>query len=204
LNALNSDHMLKILPLSLVFIALPLLQVTGSNADTTNATGKHLYFKTQYAGNLGLVSAGIGKEFSNVFSMDLSYGYLPKFINGARVHTFSVKTAFLIKKFTLSGIHPAIHLGASINYAITQNTFLRYPAYYPEGYYLPNALHLSPFARVGVGVPRKDKKFNKISIYSEIGTIEYEIYNAIRDKGVKFYDIWNICFGVSFHFTKKQ
>jgi hypothetical protein len=194
--------MLKFLPLSLLIITLPLSQVTGNKADTVKGAGNHLYIKTQYAGNLGLVSAGIGKEFSKVFSMDLSYGYLPKFINGARVHTFSAKTAFLIKRFTIAGIEPAIHLGASINYAITQNTFLRYPAYYPEGYYLPNALHLCPFIRVGAGIPRKDKKYDKISIYSEIGTVEYEIYNAIRDKGVKFYEIWNICLGLSFHFHK--
>jgi len=196
--------MLKVLPLSVLIIVLPLSTVTGSDADTVKATGKHLYIKAQYAGNLGLVSAGIGKEFSDIYSMDLSYGYLPKFINGARVHTFSVKTAFLIKKFTLSGIQSAFHLGASINYAITQNTFLRYPAYYPEGYYLPNALHLCPFIRIGAEFPRKDKKYNKITVYSEIGTVEYEIYNAIRDKGVKFYDIWNISLGLSFHRTKKQ
>jgi hypothetical protein len=196
--------MLKIILLTGMLITLPLSLVTGSMADTIKNAGKKLYAKAQYAGNLGLVSAGIGKEFSNIFSMDLSYGYLPKFINGARVQTFSVKTAFLVKKFALQGIQPAFHLGASINYAITQNTFLRYPAYYPEGYYLPNAFHLCPFIRVGADIPRIDKKFEKISVYSEIGTIEYEIYNAIRDKGVKFYDIWNICFGLSFHFTKKQ
>jgi hypothetical protein len=196
--------MTKNLQLSILIILLPHSLVDGSEADTIKTYGKHLYFKTQYAGNLGLISAGIGKEFSNVFSMDLSYGYLPKFINGARVHTFSAKTAFLVKKFSLSGIQPAFHLGASINYAITHDTFLRYPAYYPEGYYLPNALHLCPFIRVGVGIPRKDKKFGMISVFSEIGTVEYEIYNAVRDKGVKFYDIWNICFGLSFHFTKKQ
>jgi hypothetical protein len=196
--------MLKNLPLSILLITLPLSEVTGSEADTIKSTFKHLYIKAQYAGNLGLVSAGIGREFSNIFSLDLSYGYLPKFINGARVHTFSAKTSFLIKKFSLSPIQPTFHLGASINYAITQNTFLRYPAYYPEGYYLPNALHLCPFIRVGADIPRKDKKFDKLSVYSEIGTIEYEIYNAIRDKGVKFYDIWNICVGMSFHFTKNK
>jgi len=194
--------MLKNLPLTLLLISLSLASVTGKQADTVNATKKHLYYKTQYAGNLGLVSVGIGKEFNHIFSMDLNYGYLPEFINGASVHTFAVKGAFLIKKFALSGIHPSFHLGANINYAITQNTYLRYPSYYPKGYYFPNALHLCPFIRVGASLPWQNRKFDKIIIYSEIGTVEYEIYNAIRDRNVRFYEIWNICFGLTFHFSK--
>jgi hypothetical protein len=153
---------------------------------------------------MGLVSAGIGKEYSGIFSMDLNYGHLPEFINGARVNTFAVKPAFRIIKFALSGIQPSVHIGASINYAITKNTYLRYPAYYPDGYYLPNALHLCPFLRATISAPLKDKKIEKISVYSEIGTVEYEIYNAIRDREVRFNEIWNLCFGLAFHFSKKE
>lgn len=195
--------MIKITLIALVLIALPVLPIIGNQADSINDNKKHLYFKTQYAGNWGLASVGIGKEYGRIFSVDVNFGHLPEFINGARVNTFAVKPAFLITKFTLSGIQLSVHLGASLNYAITKNTFLRYPAYYPDGYYLPNALHLCPYIRATVSAPLKGKKIEKISVYSEIGTVEYEIYNAIRDREVKFYEIWNLCFGLAFHFSKE-
>jgi len=202
LNAFTSDFMLKVATLAIVLITIPLFEVIGNKVDTINTTGKH-YLKVQYAGNMGLMSVGIGKELlNNKISTDLNYGYLPKFINGARVHTFGVKTAFLIKRFMLSGIQPSIHLGAGINYAISANTYLRYPGYYPDDYYLPNAVHFSPFIRIAAGVPRTGKKFDKISFYTELATMEYEIYYAFLNKEVEFYEIWNICFGMTFHFRR--
>lgn len=201
MNELNSDCMIKLYTLASL-IALALSPLAAKDEDNVQDSKKHLYWKTQYAGNMGLVSVGKGREHGNIFSMDLNYGFLPKFINGARVHTFALRTALLVKRFSAGGIQPSLHLGASINYGIAENTFLRYPEYYPEGYYLPNALHLCPYARIGLGFPLKNKKMEKISLFSEFGTVDYQIYNVIRDKDVRFNEIWNLSFGLAFHYSR--
>ena len=194
--------MLKVAALTIVLITMSHVGAIGNSADTTKSTGKN-YIKAQYAGSTGLLSVGIGKELLNEkLSVDLNYGYLPEFINGVRVHTFGMKAAFLIKRYKLSSIEPSFHAGAGINYAITANTYLRYPAYYPDDYYLPNALHVSPFIRISAGFPCTEGKFNKISFYTELATQEYEIYYAFLNKEVRFYEIWNICFGMAFHFRR--
>ncbi len=61
---------------------------------------KELYVKTQYAGNMGFISVGVGSYFFNdKISADINYGLLSKYINGVRVHSFSIKPAYNFKEF---------------------------------------------------------------------------------------------------------
>ncbi|NJK95030.1 MAG: hypothetical protein HC905_09075 [Bacteroidales bacterium] len=59
-------------------------------------TIKHpLHVNFQYAGNVGLASVGLGTSFKNEkIYLGLIYGYLPKSLNDAEVHTIALKTYF--------------------------------------------------------------------------------------------------------------
>ena len=115
---------------------MTLLPVIGDPVDTLKKTGPDLYVKAQFAGDLGLISIGIGEEFfNNKLSVDFNYGYTPNFLNGVRVHTFAIKHAIHLKEHYISGVNAGCYFGNVINYNITSNTYAKLPEYYPEGYY---------------------------------------------------------------------
>ncbi len=157
------------------------------------------YAKMQYAGNMGLASVGLGKTcFRNRLTLDFNYGYLPKKINGSRVHTLALKSAYQFRNHRLSIFDIRYYAGISINYAITDNTYLSYPDYFPSDYYNSNAIHLNPFLGVRLTLPEKENKPGAIGIYAELGTVDYKIWYAIANKEIKSNDIWNLCFGITF------
>jgi len=41
-------------------------------------------------------------------------------------------------------------------------------------------------------------KVNKLSLYTELGTVDYEIWYALKNKEVALYEIFNLCFGMIF------
>jgi len=100
------------------------LQFLGVNQDDTIKTkDKHQYFKAQYAGNIGFVSIGTGYEYKRT-SIDLSYGYLPKLVNGVRVHTLSLRPKVHFGEFVIAPITAGFYFGAGINYSFGRNIYL--------------------------------------------------------------------------------
>ncbi|HPT20521.1 MAG TPA: hypothetical protein PLR88_01130 [Bacteroidales bacterium] len=182
----------------LLISSLTLLPAGGCPADTAGRSPSHIYFKAQYAGNLGFASVGAGSKFFNdKLSLDLNYGYMPEFINGTEVHTIALKPAFHFKEFVISGFKAGFYIGTALNYNITSNTYIKFPGYYPEGYYVPNALHANPFLGAKTFLPAR--KLSCISLYTELGTVEYKILCAIKNRKIEFDEIWNLCFGIVFH-----
>lgn len=156
------------------------------------------YAKMQYAGNLGLASVGIGKTWlKDRLSLDFNYGYLPKNINGSRVHTLALKSAYQFRKHRISVFDIRYYSGISLNYALTDNTYLSYPDYFPSNYYSSNAFHLNPFLGIRLTLPEKKDKPGAIGIYAELGTVDYKIWYALANKEIKPDDIWNLCFGIT-------
>jgi hypothetical protein len=172
----------------------------SSGGDTLKVKANPIDVQFQYAGNMGLVSAGVGKCFFNEkFNMHLIYGYLPKSINGVSVHTFALKSSYQIVDFKIDPYFKiGSYTGFSLLYGITRNTYMKYPDYYPDEYYDPNALHIGPFIGFNISAPLKSKKINKLYLYAELGTIDYQIYYGLVNKTVKPHEILNLSFGVSF------
>lgn len=195
--------MLSVVLLILLLSTMTLLPVSGSGPGIMKTSCKSLYVKAQYAGNLGLASVGIGNEFfNNKLSTDLNYGYMPDFLNGVRVHTFAIKPAFHFKEQTISGFKAGCYIGTSVNYYVTSNTYIIFPHYYPEGYYLSNAIHSNPFIGGRISFPAKNRKSGRLSVYSELGTVDFKILCAVKNRKIEFDEIWNLCFGIVFHINK--
>jgi hypothetical protein len=193
-------HLLYVILFMIVLSTETLLPAAGNQANITAARYATFYTKAQFAGNLGLFSVGIGNEFFNKkLSVDINYGYTPKNINGALIHTFAIKPAFHFNEFTISGIYADCYIGTAANYNITKNTFPKLPDYYPDGYYLPNAFHSNPFIGTRIRIPGNIKILRNLSLYAELGSVDYKIWYFIKNKKIKLNEILNLCFGLENH-----
>jgi hypothetical protein len=180
------------------------MALASNNTSLSDSLKDVKYVKAQYAGNIGFVSVGAGKTFWNQkVTLDLSYGYLPKTLNGVSVHTVAFKSIYHFKGKQLGKSRVGIYTGAGVTYNVTSNTYVRYPDYYPEGYYDSNAFHLIPFIGTKLSVPIDTRHFNRMSVYSEFGSIDYQIWYAIENKTIKLNQIWNFSFGLAFGLKEK-
>jgi len=192
----------KVLPTVLFTVLLSTIifsPLFGDDPDSTVFSGNNLYVKTQFAGNIGLLSVGIGKEYlDGKLTVDLNYGYLPACINGTSVSTFAIKPAFRIKDFSIAAMQSSLSTGICFTYSATRNTYNKYPDYFPEDYYLGNAMHANPFLRISLFHFPSESKSGRLSVYSELGTMEYQIWYAMKNKEVSFIEICNLCFGLTY------
>jgi len=185
--------MLKIIILFLGFA--PLAAQVSDSVD--QGRSRLVYYKTQFAGNLGLISAGAGYEFPvRKLWIDMSLGYLPKHVNGVRVFTLSLKPAYKVADFDIKRIESGWYLGTAINYSFGRNIFGSMPDYYPLDYYWPNAFHFNPFAGTRLSLKKDEYKKNKTYFYAELGTVDYEIWFALKNRQVNLVDIFNLGFGI--------
>jgi hypothetical protein len=179
------------------------LTFANTNVNLSDSLQEQKYLKTQYAGNIGLMSIGIGKTFlQRTVALDFSYGYLPKSINGVKVQTLALKSTFHFWQKSFSKVQTGICTGVCVTYNITSNTYAKYPNYYPNKYYGPNAFRFIPFIGSTFSVPVNTKLLNSIMLYSELGTIDYKLWYAIKNTTIKTDQIWNLCFGLAFGLKK--
>jgi hypothetical protein len=168
--------------------------------DTVNVAEKDLYMKAQYAGNAGLVSFGFGTYLlDEKFMADISYGYLPGFMNGVRIHTLMVKPAYNFLEHNAKPLTLSCYTGISASYSSGHNIYLKAPDHYPRDYYFGNAFHLNPFLGIRSGLNINSERLNRISFYAEIGTVDYELLYAFRNREIAVNEILNLCFGIMFH-----
>ncbi|MGD2033447.1 MAG: hypothetical protein PVF73_00205 [Bacteroidales bacterium] len=196
------NYKVKVYTLVLVLLAC----IEGKATDSTEYTEKPFNIQIQYAGNLGLISVGAGKNYlRNALNLHFIYGYLPKAMNGSSVHTLAVKAAYTLGTTNLgSGLTLEYYPGLAVLYGITRNTYTRYPNYFPEGYYNSNAFHLSLFSGIRCTVHPANPNIPKISFFTELCTIENQIWSALHTKYIGFFDIWNISFGIIFNLGTRE
>lgn len=162
------------------------------------------YVKAQFAGNIGLVSIGAGYQlFDKILYSELLYGFVPKSASKAdNIHLITSKNTFPIfrkkigKNLTITPI-----VGFATTLDIGTNSFTTLPSKYPEGYYVPTAVHFTFFAG---GLIHKDFKkpkiFKGVDFYLEFGTVETYLWYAIVTKEVNLIDVFSADIGVNFYF----
>lgn len=162
------------------------------------------YVKTQFAGNIGLVSVGVGYQlFDKVLYSELMYGFVPKFASRAdNIHLITIKNTFPIYRKKIGEnltITPIAGIATTLDIGI--NSFTTLPSKYPDGYYFPTAIHFTLFGGALIHKDFKKKKlFKGVDFYVELGTVETYLWYAITSKDVKINDIFSIATGVNFYF----
>ncbi|MCE1190142.1 MAG: hypothetical protein LWX56_13505 [Ignavibacteria bacterium] len=187
--------------IAIIFIFLCCPVNSSAHAQDTKINRVYKHFAGQYAGNIGLVSVGVGRSvFNNTLAVGLFYGYLPASINGVEVHTIAIKSALIIFSVKISReITGLTYGGIGAQYAITRNTYIKHPEYYPNGYYSPEAIHLMPFigAKIRVRYHNSEKEQRWVGWYTELGTLDDHIYNVINHRYTFEPRMLNLAFGVS-------
>ena len=184
------------------------LVLMNTNAEASGKRNKKLldkiiapdYINLQYAGNLGLGSIGFGYVSENEkHNFGVSYGYLPSSVNSVRVHTISGKGAFNFRRHKLSErTFVNGYVGTNLLYSVTNNTYLKFPGYYPTDYYFTNAVHFAPFLGLKVSSRKSTSRFS----YVELGTLDYYLFNRIKYNRTRFIDCINLCMGLSIPLNK--
>ncbi|WP_299665683.1 hypothetical protein [uncultured Polaribacter sp.] len=162
------------------------------------------YAKIQFAGNIGLLSVGVGYEIIHrAWYSEFLYGYVPESVSEAeKIHLITIKNTFPIctkemgTNFTLSPI-----VGFTASLETGNNSFLKVPEKYPKGYYITNAIHFTLFT--GVSIHKKfpnSKMIKGADFYFELGTVETYLWYAITSKEVKLNDIFSTAIGVNLYF----
>ena len=162
------------------------------------------YVKTQFAGNIGLFSVGVGYQlFDKVLYSELLYGFVPEWASKAdNIHLVTIKNSFPIfrinigKNLTISPI-----AGFTTTLDIGTNSFTTLPSIYPEGYYVPTAVHFTLFGGALIHKDfNKPKIFRGVDFYVEFGTVETYLWYALATKEVDLIDVFSADIGVNFYF----
>ena len=154
--------------------------------------------KIQYAGNIGMFSAGIGFQTKNKrWKADLFYGIVPSKYADDPIQSITLKgkyaTLYRNYRTTKTEVN-WLNVGILYNYSLGDKYFLGLPDYYDEGYYyFPTALNVSIF----VGSEVRVKKWG---FYYEIGATDKRVINYVKNvNSVDFSEIWNLGIGIVYH-----
>ncbi|WP_205499873.1 hypothetical protein [Rufibacter psychrotolerans] len=163
------------------------------------------YVKAQFAGDIGLISVGVGRQaFNSKLETDLSLGYLPKFAGGDDLFTLAVKSTFLpYRSIRLKAVDwKPITLGVQLGYTFGEEFFAseRYLSRYPNSYYrFSTALNFYLFAGGQVNFTRV-KKVNRLAAYYEAGTMgEYLISYITNPRYLSPGKIFNLALGAKLY-----
>ncbi|AMM49929.1 hypothetical protein TH61_00320 [Rufibacter sp. DG15C] len=179
--------------------------ITGSAQslpDSVHVLPSPYYAKAQFAGDIGFVSVGIGRESINrKLNTDLSVGYLPESIGGDAIFTIALKSTMLPLKpariKTLDWYY--FTAGAQLSYTFGDEYFAweGYLSKYPNSYYrFSTALSVYVFAGGQVDFTRVPK-LQKFSAYYEVGAPgEYVISHLQNPKYLSLSKIFHLALGV--------
>ncbi|MET0638372.1 MAG: hypothetical protein ABWZ25_20250 [Chitinophagaceae bacterium] len=154
------------------------------------------HLNLQFAGAIGLVSAGFGYETKNHrLQGDFLYGYVPERAGGIDIHSVSAKLTWAAVSSQLRKDIRVDWLttGVLVNYVFGKQYFLFNPKRYPFTYYgFPTAAHVG--VSVGGGI-----YFKKLGLYYELGTTDRYIMSYIESPdAISFTDIFNVGFGARY------
>jgi len=186
-----------------VLFASPILGANQIKSEQDSTIRKWYYpdaVKIQYAGNIGFMAGGISYDVSNWYQLAIMYGMASDHSEAKTLNTVAFKNTFLVKKFHAGNFIITPTAGISVNLGSTHNTFRNLPDQYPDGYYFQNKIHVAPFFGAMVYHPLPFKTIKGVDLYTEIGTMDNYLLEAIRTDYVKLNEIWNLALGLTFYF----
>ena len=160
------------------------------------------YVPLQFAGNIGLLSTGIGYTSNHEnYQLSILYGYVPASLAQTRVHMVTAKNMFPLTRYLLRNGQTLIpYVGLGLTLEVGGISFLRMPSHYPDSYYdFPKNLHVLAFGGLRMQhVFEDDVRFLRgMELYAEAGTIDvYLWYKTISDE-IKLHRVFSLAFGVN-------
>lgn len=161
----------------------------------------------QYAGNMGLLSVGLGWDYGRHRQCELDFmlGFLPKFNSNRNKLTMTLKTTYIPWSLYLRHgiLSEPFSCGLYANTVFGSEFWDRQPGRYPDKYYelLSTKVRLNVFIgqRIGYIVPRNRRKVVKcLTAFYEVSSCDLYIRSLIQGNGLRFWDILSLSFGLRF------
>ena len=174
------------------------------------------HFVVQNAGNMGVLSAGIGWSYGKrrQWETDLLFGYIPKHDASRGKLTTTLKGNFIPWDIDLTHISHKIPEGRWIFKPLTASVYLNtvyghefwksQPGRYPDKYYqfmsTKFRLNVAFGQRITFVIPESKRRRNsRMSLFYEVGTCDLYLRSLIQGSDVKLKDILGLSIGVKFH-----
>ena len=191
-----------------IFTAFMLLCVSaacyGQQKERHWAVPDH--YKTQFAGNIGFISAGAGHlHAKDKMETDLFLGYLPKSVGGDHIFSLSSKTTFFpwtLQRSDNIMIRP-LSLGAYLTYSFGSQFDTLLPNEYPDGYYWwATSLRFGMYAGGTVGKRFEGKVLSAVHAYYELSTYDLKFISYVQNSdALSIPDIFSLALGLKFEFA---
>ena len=189
--------------LLLIFFIISINLFSQSRIDSVR-TNRFIpdYVVTQFAGNIGYLSVGVGYDlFNNFIKAELIYGYVPEKYSVNEIHTISLKTIFPLFKKEIYGFEISPYLGLTTSLELGDNSFIILPDYYPDGYYATNAFHFTFLGGVNIHTKLSYTQYiHSMDLYCEALTVDNSFWYFISSKEVKARQVFSIDLGARFYF----
>lgn len=173
-------------------------------------------FVIQNAGNMGVVSAGIGWTYGKrrQWESDLLLGFIPKHDSSRAKVTLTYKGNYIPWNIDLSSISPKIHEDrwrlAPLTTSLYVNTIYGHefwssqPSRYPNKYYEFMSTRLRLNAAIGQRITfkipeNKRRRHSSMSLFYEVSTCDLYVRSIFQDSSVKLSDILGLSIGLKLY-----
>lgn len=161
-------------------------------------------FPLQYAGGMGMFSAGIGWDYGrdNKFETHLMIGFLPKRYNSSAYATLTLREEYLPWRIRIAStpfeVRP-LSVSLAMNTIFSSDFWTSEPDRYPSGYYAFSSrvrFHLGIGSRLTFRIPERRRHVVKhISLYYVVSVCDLYVRQKIVDSAVPTGDIFTIGIG---------
>ena len=172
------------------------------------------HYVIQNAGNMGLLSAGIGWDYARHWETQLMFGFIPKHQSTRAKLTMTLKENYIPWRIALTephtGLGKSLKQGWSFN-PLTVSLYIntvfghefwksqpqRYPSRYYEFMSTEYRVNLALGQRFTWQIPEHLRnRSTSVSLFYEVSTCDVYIRSKILDHGIPFKDLFGLSFGL--------
>ena len=161
--------------------------------------------KLQFAGNMGLLSAGFGWDYGkhNQWETDLLFGFVPKYDSDRAKATFTLKQNYIpwslqIKQSRFSA--EPLTCGLYFNTVFGNEFWTSEPDRYPKGYYGFSSkvrIHVFLGQRLTYDIdPKRRFTAKALTLFYELSTCDLYLISAVTNRYLRPRDYLSLSFGV--------
>ena len=166
------------------------------------------YFKTQFAGGMGLFSFGTGWEYgrNDQWETDLLIGFIPKHSSKHAKATLTLKQNFTPWNLPIKNgfSFQPLSTGIYLNTVFGGEFWSKNPDKYPKGYYWFSTrfrIHAFVGQRFRYNIPERHRHFcSSITAFYELSTCDLYVIQAVKNSYLRPRDYLRLSFGLKFNF----
>jgi hypothetical protein len=166
--------------------ALLILATTPSLSAERSWKADHI--KVQFAGNIGLLAIGVGKQvLQNRLHSDILYGHVPHSLAGRDLHILAFKNSYHFTRSTRTRL-PLInssYIGATIFYTHKVDVNTLTDEFNGVSSLPPNTLHIMPY----LGISLNDPAQQTSSLFLELGVLDTYFEDYLNNRVSERYSL---------------